>query len=112
MLSTCEPDIEHLRRQRLPAGKGQQLPGELRGALDRVGNRVDVTAAPLLRQVAAAQEVGRGADDGQQIVEIVRDAAGQLADRFHLLRLAQRFLGLAPLGDVDGLGHGAETAPC
>ena len=29
----------------------------------------------------------------QQIVEIVRDAAGELADRLHLLRLAQRLLG-------------------
>ena len=36
-------------------------------------------------------------DDGEQVVEVVRDAAGQLADRLHLLRLAQRLLGrLAP----------------
>ena len=33
-------------------------------------------------------------DDGQQIVEVVRDPAGQLADRLHLLRLAKLFLGL------------------
>ena len=46
-------------------------------------------------------------DDGQQVVEIVRHAAGQLADALHLLRLGelllralQRLLGLAPLGDV------------
>ena len=39
----------------------------------------------------------------QQIVEIVRNAAGQLADRLHLLGLTQRFLGLhelaRPFGD-------------
>jgi hypothetical protein len=29
----------------------------------------------------------------EQIVEIMRDAAGELSHRFHLLRLAQRFLG-------------------
>ena len=29
----------------------------------------------------------------EQIVEVVRDAAGQLADRLHLLRLPQRLLG-------------------
>ena len=32
--------------------------------------------------------------DREQIVEVVRDAAGQLADGLHLLRLAQRLLGL------------------
>ena len=101
-------DIEHLRLQRLPAGERQQLPGQLGGAFHGFGNRVDVAAAPFFRQFAAAQEVGRGADDGQQIVEIVRDAAGQLPDRFHLLRLAQRFLALAALGDVDGLRHRAD----
>lgn len=32
--------------------------------------------------------------DGQQIVEVVSDASGQLTDRFHLLRLSQSFFGL------------------
>ena len=43
----------------------------------------------------------------QQVVEVVRDAAGEPADRLHLLRLAQLLLGLAQrllgalaLGDV------------
>ena len=39
-------------------------------------------------------------DRGQQVVEVVRDAAGELADRLHLLRLPQLLLELAPLGDV------------
>jgi hypothetical protein len=39
-------------------------------------------------------------DDLQHIVEVMRHAAGQLAHRFHLLRLAQRFLGLVALGDL------------
>ena len=34
------------------------------------------------------------ATDCQQIVEIMGDAAGQLADRFHLLRLSKAHLGL------------------
>ena len=48
--------------------------------------------------IEAAQRKIEVADDrGQQIVEVVRDAAGEAADRFHLLRLAQRLLGrLAP----------------
>ena len=43
----------------------------------------------------AADHVEAAQDDGQQIVEVVRDAAGELADGLHLLRLAQQFLGLA-----------------
>jgi hypothetical protein len=54
----------HLRRQRLAPGKGQQLAGEFRRAIDRVRNRIDVTATPVLAQLAAAQEVGGGAYDG------------------------------------------------
>ena len=48
---------------------------------------------------AAAGEVDAADDDRQHVVEVVRDAAGQLADRFHLLDLAQlRFRRLALLG--------------
>ena len=71
-------DVEHLRFQRLAAGKRQQLRGQLRCPFHGFGNRVDVAAAALFRQFAAAQEVGRGTDDGQEIVEIVRHAAGEL----------------------------------
>ena len=55
----------------------------------------------------AAQELRVAADDHQQIVEIVGDAAGQLAERLHLLRLRELLLGplqrclrLPSLGDV------------
>ena len=41
-------------------------------------------------------------DHHQQIVEVVRDAAGQAADGFHLLRLPQLLLQGAALGDVLG----------
>jgi len=48
-----------------------------------------------------AQALDAAADDHQQIVEVVRDAAGQLADRFQPLRLAQRaFRRLAAVGLV------------
>ncbi len=36
-------------------------------------------------------------DDGQQIVEVMGDTAGEMADRFHLLRMAQHVLGFAPV---------------
>ena len=37
---------------------------------------------------------------GEQVVEVVGDTAGHLADHFHLLRLAELFLELKFLGDV------------
>ena len=39
---------------------------------------------------ALAQQLQTAQHRHQQIVEIMRHAAGQLADRFHLLRLEQR----------------------
>ena len=48
------------------------------------------------------QQVQIAGDDLQQIVEVMRDAAGELAQRLHLLRLAQRGFGFG-----QGLGVGA-----
>jgi hypothetical protein len=44
-------------------------------------------------------------DGGQQVIEIVRDAAGELAHRLHFLALAQRFLRCLELGNVAALRH-------
>jgi hypothetical protein len=39
----------------------------------------------------------KASDDGQQVVEIVRDSTRQLPDRFHLLRLTELFLESVPV---------------
>ena len=44
--------------------------------------------------VAADQKLAVAGDRGQQVVEVVRDATGEAADSFHLLRLAQLYLQL------------------
>ena len=46
------------------------------------------------------REIQAADDDRQHVVEIVRDAAGQLADSLHLLHLAQLLLGLGALLDL------------
>ena len=43
-------------------------------------------------RAASSSELAVAEDDRQQVVEVVRDAAGELADRLHLLRLAQLLL--------------------
>ena len=51
---------------------------------------------------------------GQQIVEVVGDAAGEMTDRLHLLCLHQRSFGLLALSDLEpqafvGLGEIARS---
>jgi len=46
------------------------------------------------------QDLDAAGDDGEEIVEVVRNAAGELADGIHLLRMAQLLLGRDLLGDV------------
>src|SRR5262249_44849686 len=64
------------------------------------------------------QQLEIATDHGQQIVEVVGDAAGQLADRLHLLRLAEMLLGGGELrlgaparGDVAPLGQQGYDLP-
>ena len=70
--------------------------GELRFVLDRVGDDLD-----------------RSGDHGQDIVEIVRDAAGELAERFHFLGLPDAVLRRDPVGQVarESVEHHAVAAP-
>ena len=84
-------DLGGFRGQGLAAGEGQQPMGQGRGALGAaLGSRqvfFQLGEAPLAN--SQAHEVEAARDPGEQVVEIVGQAAGELADRFHLLRLAQ-----------------------
>ena len=119
--------IDAFRNQRLPPRKGQQAMGERGGAVGRCHRRVDVArdivGAPLIE--TGLQQIQRSDDSRQQIVEVVRDAAGQLPHRFHLLGLQQGLLGgLQPFGrgllrgdvagdriDVIPVGHAGPRQP-
>ena len=52
---------------------------------------------------AGFQQIQAAGDAGEEIIEIMREAAGELADRLHFLGLAQFFLGGAPLRELDRL---------
>ena len=83
--------------------KAKQAMRQRRGAVGRGHRRIDIArnvVEPALIEPGLHQ-VERSDDAGQQIVEVVRDAAGQLADGFHLLRLQQRLFGRA-----QSLGRG------
>ena len=91
-------DLDGLGIERLLARESEKALRQEYGALSAAHG---VVSQPL--QIAAfrgrclqsALEVFEIADNyGQQIIEIVRDAARQVADAFHLLRLPQSLLGL------------------
>ena len=74
------------------------MAGQAFAALRGVADGIQQLHLLLVGEIAA-QPVHAAADDHQEIVEIVGDAAGQLTDRFQPLRLAQRaFRRLAPVG--------------
>ena len=56
------------------------------------------------------QQVGEADDGGQHVVEIVRDAAGELADRLHLLALRELRLERALLGRLQRVDDGGVLA--
>jgi isocitrate dehydrogenase (NAD+) len=67
-----------------------------------------VLAQRVAGRQAVAHRLGVARDRRQQVVEVVRDPAGELADGLHLLRLPELLLQAALVGDVDGGADDAE----
>ena len=88
------------RLQRLLAREGEQAMRELRAALARLVDAPDQFRQPGRAGDLVAQQFRGGDDRRQDVVEVVGDAAGQLSDRLHLLRLAQLAFQPDPLGHV------------
>ena len=78
----------------------RQISSPRRGGADHVGDLHEIW--PILDRVAEYFD-GAG-DHGQNVVEIMRHAAGELADRFHLLRLPD--LGFGGLDLLKTPDHG------
>ena len=70
----------------------EQALGQLRGPLGAHKRVVEGTLRARLDHTAP-RNAEIADDDGQKVVEVVRYAAGQLADGFHFLRLPQGVLG-------------------
>ncbi len=85
---------QDLRLEHLPPAEGEQLAGECRGAMAGVADLLDVGADGIALFQLLEHEVAVAQDTGQQVVEVVGDAARELSHRLHSLRLAT--LVLAP----------------
>jgi hypothetical protein len=105
------PQVEDLRLHDGLAAEGQELAGQGRGPVPGGGHLPDQLAAGVTGREAAQQQFAVAVDDGEEVVEVVGDAAGQPADRLHLLRLAELLFELVALADVHEGQHGADDAP-
>ena len=94
-------ELQHLRPQRLPAREGEQLPHEPGGAVGILLDLHQVLERGIGRPVVGQEQIRIADDGGEHVVEVVRDAAGELADRLHLLRLRELRLQRPLLGGVD-----------
>ncbi len=95
-------EVSHPWLQHLPARIRQQLPRQRRGPVGRPFDLLEVFPVRV-RRVEFEQDQFAGAQDGgQHVVEVVGDAACQLPDRLHLLRLGE--LGLEALA-LREVGH-------
>jgi len=90
----------------LPA-EGEQLLDEGRRAVPGFLDAPQVLLRAGVRGEPPAQQVRVTLDDDQQVVEVVRDAAGELADGLHLERMPQLVLERLALREVapDGVHH-------
>ena len=86
------------------AAEGEELARQRGGAIDGLQDLAKIVARHLVRQFRL-DEARVAGNDGQQVVEIVRDAAGHPADDLHLLRLAQLRFEQPALGHVDERAH-------
>jgi len=94
-------DIEYARLQGLLTGKSQQLAHEISGAVSILLDLHDVCEGRIARRGAQQQQIAEPDHRGQQIIEIMRNAAGKLAYGLHLLRLGELDLEVLLFGDID-----------
>ena len=98
-------EVEGAVVEALLAGEGEELLRQRRGALSRLADIAHRPAHPALVGVRSLQVgrqgIGVAEDHLEQVVEVVGDAAGELTERLHLLRLVQRFLRGPAAADVE-----------
>ncbi len=93
-------EIDDLGLEDLATAEREQLLGQGRGPVRRAVDLIHVLAPGVIGRQIGEEQVGVSADGGEDVVEVVGDAAGEPADRLHLLRLDDLLLETAPLGGV------------
>src|ERR1700733_2512790 len=86
------PGVHHPRFQRLAPCESEQLRGKFRSARNAGQRALDPHLGPGIAGDVLAEQLQVSADHLQQIVEVVGDAACELANRLQLLRTDHRRL--------------------
>ena len=82
------------------AGVGQQLHGQIGGPFGALDDGLDEGLNAIIGGQVFAQQARVSQHAGQDVIEIVRDPAGQKADAFQALRVPELFVEPFALGDV------------
>ena len=101
--------IERLEFQRLLAREGEKLADESRRALGVLADLLEIGPVGIVPAASDAQEVAMARDRGEEVVEVMRDPARELADRLHLLALHELRLERLELGRVVQHRDGAQA---
>ena len=97
--------VEDTRLEDLPAAECEQLLRQRRSAAAGLPDLLGAFAPRVAFGQLGEQQLAVARDGRQQVVEIVRDAAGQPAHGLHLLRLQELLLEPTAFGHVE---YGAE----
>ena len=93
-------DVHDLRLQHLAPAEREQLPRQRRRAFARQPDFLEIGSERVVERDVVEHQVAVAEDRGEQVVEVVGHAAGELANGVHLLRLAQLIFQLATLREV------------
>ena len=103
-------DVDVARHQWLLAREREQASRQVRSAFGGGRDAFGDVVQFLVRHQLLGEVLRIAEDDGQQIVEIMRDAAGELTHRFHLLGLGEFLVELIDRGALalERLGGAVE----
>ena len=93
-------EVYDFRLDHLPAAEGQELARQTGGALAGPLDFLDVVSQRIVGRHAQQQQFRASHHHAEQVVEVVRDSAGQAPDGFHFLRLAQLIFELLLVGNI------------
>ncbi len=96
--------------QFLLAGEGEHARGERSAAFGTGSGIVHQAQQRGVGGHAPTQQVEAAEHGHQQVVEVVGDTAGEVAQRLHLVQLLQRLFGVHPFADVQRLGYQGHDA--
>ena len=94
-------DLDLLAPALDPAGEGKHLAHHVGPAACAAADQVDQFLAGGVRE-ARLENIQRHQDRGEDVIQVMGDAAGQGADAFHALRTQEEALEQIALGDVTG----------